>query len=114
MSSTIHREGIPTVVRAYLDRLRENDTEGVLNVFAEGAVVVDEGHTYRGISEIREWLNGAASEYTYTSTETGYDLPSPDIFVVHTHLSGNFPGGEADLTSIFTHAEGRITRLENS
>jgi len=104
---------IPGVVQTYLDRLGNKDTEGVLELFTEDAVVVDESQTHTGKSAIRNWLSGTASEYTYTSSQTGYELPADDTCVVHIHLSGNFPGGEADLTSTFTHADGRIMQLKN-
>lgn len=112
MSQSIARMDIPATIRQYLDRHRVRDAEGAIATFAPDATVLDEGHTYQGIAEIRSWLVNGASEYTYITTETGYERRDSDRFTVLTHLEGNFPGGVADLAFDFTLTGGLIGALE--
>src|SRR5687768_2228312 len=46
---------IPTPIADFLKAIDERDTNDFLAVFAENAVITDEGHEYRGIAAIKEW-----------------------------------------------------------
>ena len=59
--------------------------------------------------EIRAWQIGPASRYTYTTEVLGTVAVEPDRYVVTGRLTGNFPGGTAELKWDFTVAGGRIT-----
>ena len=74
--------------------------------------MIDEAVAYTGADRIRWWLTHAASEYTYTRTLTGVEDLGDGAYLVHNHLSGDFPGGEADLRYRFQLRDGLIHRVE--
>ena len=49
------------------------DLEAILSLFVDDAVVIDEGHEWRGSNEIRRWRLGPASKYEYTTTVENVD-----------------------------------------
>ena len=51
------------------------------------------------------------SKYTYTTEIASAEALGPDHYVVTGRLTGNFPGGTADLNWDFTIAGQHITRL---
>jgi hypothetical protein len=99
------------VIRRYFELDADRDIDSMLALFSDDATVVDEGETRHGIAEIRAWKTGAASKYTYTTQVLGTVALTPDRYVVTGRLTGNFPGGTAELKWDFTVAGGRIGRL---
>jgi hypothetical protein len=88
---------LPPVIDAYQRAHDRRDTDTAIATFHPDATVIDEDTTFTGTEPIRHWLTDAASEYTYTRTLTSVDRLDDDVYVVHNHLSGDFPGGEVDL-----------------
>ncbi|MEU4690808.1 nuclear transport factor 2 family protein [Actinoplanes sp. NPDC023714] len=76
-----------------------------------GAVVTDDGRTYRGEDEIRGWQRRAAGEFTYTAELIGATRVDDTHYELVQHLEGDFPGGVVDLRYRFTLADGLITSL---
>ena len=103
---------VPDVIDTYQRAHDRRDTDAALATFWPDATVIDDGTTYVGTEQIRRWLTSAASEYTYTRTLTGADDLGGGAHLVHNHLSGDFPGGEADLRYRFEVRDGRIRHLE--
>jgi ketosteroid isomerase-like protein len=58
---------LPATITTYLTAHRERDVATAVTAFTADAVVTDEGHTYRGRDDIREWLLNAASGFTFTT-----------------------------------------------
>ena len=102
---------LPDVVTRYFQRDAERDIDSIVSLFADDATVVDEGETRHGPTEIRAWQTGAASKYTYTTEITSTQALGPDRYLVTGRLTGNFPGGVADLKWDFTIAGHHITQL---
>jgi hypothetical protein len=75
-------------------------------------VVVDEGQTYHGSAEIRSWQEGAASKYYYTTEVSSTQRIGEESYLVTGRLTGNFPGGTAELQWRFTVQGDLISRLE--
>jgi hypothetical protein len=103
--------GLPDVVAAHQAAHEAHDTERELACFAEHATVTDEGRTYRGLAEIRAWMDRAASEYTYTSELTAVRQDDGEHWTAVRHLEGDFPGGVVDLRYRYTLAGNRIADL---
>ena len=103
---------LPAVIETYQHAHDRRDTEPAIASFGLDATVTDEDTTFTGVDCIRGWLDNAAAEYTFTRTLTGVEQIERDVYVVHNHLSGNFPGGEADLRYRFELREGLIQRLD--
>jgi len=102
---------LPDVISRYFERDADRDIDSIVSLFAEDATVIDEGEERNGTAEIRGWQTGAASKYTYTTEVTGTEAVGPDRYLVTGRLTGNFPGGTADLKWDFTIAGQQITRL---
>lgn len=102
---------LPAVLATHLAAHEARDAERELACYAENATVTDEGHTCRGLAEIRAWLGRAASEYTYTSELTAVRQDDAERWTAVRHLEGNFPGGVVDLRYRYTLKDERITNL---
>ena len=103
---------LPAVVQHYQDAHDQHDADEALASFTTGAVVVDDGHEYRGSVEIRDWLTRASTEFTYTRTLVDAVQVDADTWLVANHLEGNFPGGVVDLQYRFVLADGLIRHLD--
>ncbi|MDX2702308.1 nuclear transport factor 2 family protein [Streptomyces sp. PA03-6a] len=109
---SIPTTGLPEVITRYLAAHRVRDTATALSAFTGDAVVTDEGATRHGTAAIREWLETAATEYTYTTELTGAERADAHHYVAVQHLEGNFPGGTVDLRYRFALRDGLVERLE--
>lgn len=102
----------PDVLRRYFDRQDDrDDPDALIALFSDDAVVVDEGRTRHGIDEIRAWRSEVATKYTYTTEIRAIDEREPGRYVVDGRITGDFPGGVADLRWELTVAGDRIRRL---
>src|ERR1700761_4529128 len=110
-SSISRLEEVPDVIRRYFLLDAEREIDSIVALFSDDATVVDEGETRHGTTAIRAWQAGPASQYTYTTDVLGTDALTADRFVVTGRLTGNFPGGTADLKWDFTTANGLISQL---
>ena len=102
---------LPDVISRYFERDADRDIDSILSLFAEDATVIDEGEERHGTAEIQAWQTGAASKYTYATEITSAEALGPDRYLVTGRLTGNFPGGTADLKWDFSIAGQHITRL---
>jgi hypothetical protein len=102
---------LPDVVSRYFERDADRDIESIVGLFAEDATVIDEKEERHGTADIRAWQTGAASKYTYTTEITGSQALGADRYLVTGRLTGDFPGGTADLNWDFTITDQHITRL---
>jgi hypothetical protein len=99
------------IVRRYFELDADRDVNAILALFSDDATVVDEGESRHGPRAIRAWQTGEASKYTYTTEVLDTVAPAPDRRVVTGRLTGDFPGGVAELRWDFTVSGGRIARL---
>lgn len=87
-----------------------SDTDSVAVLFANTAVVFDEGHNYNGIGAIAQWKAATAKKYDHTSVPFACEAMA-DKFIVTSRVTGNFPGSPVDLRYFFELAEDKITSL---
>ena len=102
---------VPGVVAGFFAADARRDIDGIVALFTSDAVVVDEGRTWRGTGGIRDWQEGPASTYRYTTQVLATEVTGEDSAVVTGRLTGNFPGGTADLTWRFSLDGDRIRHL---
>ncbi len=102
---------IDNVVSRFFELDAAHDHEALVALFAANATVVDERQTWRGTNEIRAWRTGPASTYVYATEIEDTTALAPNRRLVRGRLTGNFPGGVADLRWDFTTTDGLITRL---
>jgi hypothetical protein len=110
-SSVSGLERVPDVIRRYFLLDAEREIDSIVALFTDDATVIDEGETRHGTIAIRAWQTGPASQYTYTTDVLATDSLTAERFVVTGRLTGNFPGGTAELKWDFTVAGGRISQL---
>jgi ketosteroid isomerase-like protein len=89
----------------------QRDAEAIAACFTEDAEVKDEGETRRGRDAIRRWWEGPANAFQYT-VEVMSAQANEGTYTVFTRLTGNFPGGTADLANRFTLRDDLIASLE--
>ena len=100
----------PEIITRYLKAADARDADAVTASFTEDGTVTDEGKTYHGRDEIRDWRENN-SQFDYTTAVTGSDQAADGTYRVTTHIEGNFPGGAADLSYAFTLRDGLIADL---
>ena len=87
------------------------DSEAIAGCFTENAVVKDEGHTYTGLSAIKQWKTDASAKYDYTSEPFASEERDGKT-IVTSRLVGNFPGSPVNLRFFFKLEGGKIAALE--
>lgn len=102
---------LPRTIADYFEADRGKHVEAVARCFVEGAIVKDEGHTYTGIQEIRQWKADTSTKYTYTAEPFAIAIDSYRT-VVTSRLTGDFPGSPTDLRYFFVIAGAKIAELE--
>ena len=102
---------LPSPIRSYLEAHVARDTDTALRSFGPGAVVLDDGRSYRGTDEVRVFLQEAGAEFHYTTELIGAQRVDDEHWVVFNRIEGDFPGGVADLAYRFTLDGDDITEL---
>ncbi|MET7967012.1 nuclear transport factor 2 family protein [Micromonospora sp. NPDC005305] len=78
----------PAIIRRYFALAGQPDRDGYFALFADDAMVEDEGRAHRGIAEIREWRRETPLvSYEITDVE---DTPAGTV--VTATITGDFPG----------------------
>jgi hypothetical protein len=95
--TSIRPDQLPATILGYLDAHLRRDADTALRAFTPAAVVVDDGTTYRGTEEIRDFLSRAGAEFTYTTTLLAAERTDDAHWVATNRLEGDFPGGVVDL-----------------
>ena len=107
---------LPPVVSNYLAASDRDDIDAIVACFTEDAVVLDEDRHWVGAAAIRQWRENVASAFEYTvaiiRSEALGEVDGAQRYDVYTHLEGNFPGGQVDLTNRFTLRGDLIKGLE--
>lgn len=103
---------IPAVITRYFAAQAGRDFDTLVTLFADDAIVVDEGKTRRGTKEIRAWRENVASIYEYTTDLLTVEAVGEGQYVARVRLEGNFPGGIVELRYRFIVAGDSIRRLE--
>jgi len=94
----------PGVITRYFAAQAARDFDTLVTLFADDGIVVDEGQTRHGTTEIRAWRENVASVYEYTTEVVGLKAEGQGHYVARVRLEGNFPGGTVDLRYRFTLA----------
>lgn len=102
---------LPEPIAAYFAATNSHNIDAMLALFAETAIVKDEGQDRRGLASIREWMEESIKKYRFTVEVTGISEADGNP-VVTGRVSGTFPGSPVDLRHFFTLAGKKITRLE--
>lgn len=102
---------LPKPIASYFAADREGNADAIAACFIETAFVRDEGKTYLGRDEIRQWKQATSNKYQYTATPFNVARDGAHT-VVTSHLSGNFPGSPVNLRYAFVLSGDLIEQLE--
>lgn len=104
---------LPTAIDNYFT-FANGESEDLPDLcFSSDAVVFDEGKTYRGNDEIKDWIRSARekSEYVVEPTKSEH-CESMSIITVSAKLSGSFPGSPVNINHLFRLVDSQIKLLE--
>lgn len=105
------RTNLPSSISRYFDGANAHDAGKASSLFAEDAIVHDEGHDHVGRPAIHEWIQGSINRYaTKHVIEDVSD--SADATMVAVRISGTFPGSPIKLRFLFQLADGLISHLD--
>jgi ketosteroid isomerase-like protein len=102
---------IPGVAREYFRFANAFDADSTAALFADEAVVTDEGQTIHGREAIHAWITRTMREFSATAAPQHVDVLD-GVVAVTALVSGRFPGSPAPLTFRFTPAGNAIAGLE--
>jgi ketosteroid isomerase-like protein len=99
----------PTIA-AYIDASNARKADALIACFTPEAVVVDEGRTYRGADEIRQWIAKSEAAYAFT-LEVTHVAEQGSETVVTCRVTGTFEGSPIHLRFFFTLEGDKIAAL---
>lgn len=99
--TSIQPSELPATIRGFLTAHAARDVDAAIRAFSSTAVVVDQGQTFRGTDEVREFLRSAGVEFTYTTELIGAQRIDDTHCVATNRREGDFPGGLAELDHRF-------------
>ncbi len=102
---------LPTVIADLLAAQDKYDSKAFAETFSEDAIVQDEGKTYRGRTEIRQW-----NEMTNAKYKTKYEplavTTEGNKINLTANISGTFEGSPATIKYHFETKDGKIRSLQ--
>lgn len=102
---------LPAPLDSYVEAGNDQDAERLMSLFADDAVIHDEGKEFRGLEGVRAWR--AKSEQAYTFTIEPLRFTERDgLTVLTAKVEGDFPDGPVNLDFDFALRNGRIAELE--
>jgi ketosteroid isomerase-like protein len=105
------RTNLPSSISRYFEGANASDADHASSLFAEDAVVHDEGRDHVGRPAIRGWVQDTIDRYATKFVVEGMS-ESSDATMVVVRISGSFPGSPAKLRFLFQLADGFITHLD--
>jgi ketosteroid isomerase-like protein len=97
---------LPLAVENFIAATNAHDANALAAVFGDGATVRDDGTTYAGEAEIREWIQVHLINPRIVITPTSF---TGDRLVASG--DGDFPGGPLSFAFVFGIEDDRVTRL---
>ena len=101
---------LPKVIADLIAAQGKYDSNAFAENFSDDAIVYDEGKTYRGKKEIKQWNEMTNSKYR-TKYEPLEISIKGDTITMLAKISGTFPGSPAIIKYQFETKEGKITSL---
>lgn len=99
---------LPTIITELIKAQNNSDSTAYTDCFSETAVVVDEGNTYKGKTEIKEWIEEANEKFKVVMKPIGF---TETICILTAEVSGSFDGSPVLLDYHFEIATDKIDRL---
>src|SRR5258707_478985 len=103
---------LPKPLASYFEAVNREDVESMLVPFAANAVVKDEGKTWSGVPELREWIEEVTEKYHPRFEVEDVVTEGAEAAIVIGLVSGTFPGSPVRLHYTFRLTGQKITHLE--
>ncbi|WP_433788474.1 nuclear transport factor 2 family protein [Actinoplanes sp. CA-252034] len=97
---------LPDAVGTFIAATNAHDANALAAVFSDGATVRDDGKTWAGGTEIREWIHGHLINPRIVLTPTSF---ADDRLVASG--DGDFPGGPLSFAFVFGIKDDQVTDL---
>lgn len=97
---------LPATVAAFVSVNNTHDVDALTALFADDAVVLDDGSTFTGRAEIAEFIRLQIAAPRIVLTPTGFE---GDRLVAS--ATGDFPGGPLEFAFVFVIRDDLITEL---
>ncbi|WP_422738371.1 nuclear transport factor 2 family protein [Micromonospora sp. WMMD729] len=97
---------LPKAVDTFIAATNAHDANALAAVFSDGAIVRDDGKTWTGEAEIREWIQGHLIDPRVVLMPTSF---ADDRLVASG--DGDFPGGPLSFTFEFDIKDDQVTNL---
>ncbi|MHA3704187.1 nuclear transport factor 2 family protein [Jatrophihabitans sp. YIM 134969] len=104
-------EQLPSALREFFTAHVVHDADTAVQFLADDVVAVDMGQTWRGRDQVYLFVRDAGAEFEVTTEELGTRRIDDAHFIIAVRLTGNFPGGVAELDYRFTLEGGLITEI---
>ena len=101
---------LPKVIADLIAAQDKYDSQAFAKNFSDDAIVHDEGKTYHGKTEIREWNEMTNSKYK-TNYEPFEVTTNGDKIILTAKISGTFSGSPAIIKYHFEIKNNKITSL---
>jgi len=112
MSRKLKNDELPAAVHGFVDGWQAREADKVEALFAENAVVSDEGHTHHGRDEIRTWIGNTINLFSTTLMFLGGREVDGMVGASY-RLEGDFPGRVVELEYQFhLNDDGQIVQLD--
>lgn len=102
---------LPKVVTDLVQAQDNFDSAAYANCFTETAVVFDEGKTYNGKTEIKDWNERSNKEYQ-TKMEILETFTEDETIILRANVSGAFDGSPITLKFHFKMVNDKISELK--
>ena len=87
---------LPDVISRYFKHDTDRDIDSIVSLFTKDATVIDEGEERQAPPD-PGLADRSSLEIHVHDRATGTEALGPDRYLVSGRLTGNFPGGTADL-----------------
>lgn len=85
---------LPATIEGFVQAQNEQDSTRFTHYFTATATVSDEGQTYSGRDEIREWIQQATEKYHMQAKPIDYQQSGASATLT-VEVTGTFPGSPA-------------------
>lgn len=104
-------EQLPAIVRDFFAAHVVHDADTAAQFLADDVVAVDQGQTWRGRDQVYLFVRDAGAEFEVTTEVLGTRRIDDTHVIIGVRLTGNFPGGVAEIDYRFTVRDGLITEI---
>ncbi|GAB3491459.1 nuclear transport factor 2 family protein [Spirosoma knui] len=85
---------LPAMIEGFVQAQNEQDFARFTDYFTDNATVADEGHTYSGKAEIKQWIQQATETYQMQTKPIDYQQTGSSA-ILTVDVTGTFPGSPA-------------------